>query len=202
MTGFQLLETLSLLTKCENAISHLSLQTPYGLVIDVAADGAVDVRLSDKGSISASDSDSKQAKPGYRYFVWPDYQTTFMWYDSDWAGNPQNGHVAVEEDELRGRYSVPWFTAYDAWVTKYTRAFEAQECQLGSGREPFVDRKEKLAWELEGMLLATWLSLQPGVDAVEFQHDSDGQRKYWLEGKEAAGTLGRFLKETRDSQMD
>jgi hypothetical protein len=197
MTSFQLLETFSLLAKCENPISHLSLQTPYGLVIDVAADGAVDVRLSDKGSISASDSDSKQAKPGYRYYIWPDYQTTFLWYDSDWAGNPQEGHVAVEEDEMRERYSGPWFTAYDTWVTKYTRAFEAQECQLGNGREPFVDHKEKVAWEMEGMLLATWLSLQPGVDAVEFQDDSDSQRKYWLEGKGAAETLGKFLKDLR-----
>lgn len=194
-------QALALLAKSENAISRLSLQTPYGLVVDVVADGAVDIRLSDEASTLGPDSDSKTGKPGYRYYIWPDYQTTFMWYDSDWAGNPQEGQDAVEEDELRERYPEPWFKAYDAWVTKYMRAFEAQECQLGSGKEPFPDLKERVAWELEGMLLASWLSLQPGVDAVEFQDDSGDKRKYWLEGKGAAETLGKFFKDLEEREQ-
>jgi hypothetical protein len=188
--GFKPLEALSLLAKAEGAISRLSIQTPYGLIVEAASDGAVDVRLSDELS-KHSPSEDRSAS-SFFYYIWPDYQTTFLWYKADWPGNPDEETV-VELDEMRDRYAAPWVKAYDEWVDKYTLAFEAQECQLGSGKEPFPESAERTAWELEGMLLAVWLSMQPGVDGVEYDGASDGELSYLLQPKEPGKALGKFL---------
>lgn len=191
---FKPFEALSLLAKRDGAISRFSLETPYGLIVEVEADGTIDVHLSAEGGSNAASAESKQS--GFRYYIMPDYQTTFLWYITGWPGNPSDeGHCAVEFEEMRERYSEFWVNAYDAWVDAYTHAFEAQECQLGSGKEPFPDPEERIAWELEGMLLAIWLSLQPDVNAVDYQGVADGQVTFLLDKESVGEKLGKLLRD-------
>lgn len=140
---------------------------------------------------SATDpSQESTGKPGYEYYIWPDYCTSFVWYEPEWPGNPE-GDDNVEESELEERYSASWCRALEAWVEKYSAAFKAQECDLGSKKPPLPDLEERKAWVLEGMLLACWLALQPDVDGVEYQTEFGN---YVLEGGKA-DALGRLLKD-------
>ena len=85
--------------------------------------------------------------------------------------------------------------AYAAWVARFERAFEAAGCHLGAGHDadirPDFNGDPKLVglvpglgagimplgqrrWAVEGLLLACWLSLQPGVDQVEYHPGGSG----------------------------
>lgn len=147
-------------------------------------------------SLPASSSNRNPASElGYQYYIWPDYGTSFVWYESDWAGNPE-GEDNVEDTDLEERYSTSWCAALKAWVERYTEAFEGQECHLGSGKDPFPDVEGQKAWVLDGMLLACWLALQPDVEALSFQAESD---KYLLgtggEGLGVEVALGGLLQD-------
>ena len=189
MSTLNFLEVLKLLMTSQNATYHFSLKTAYSLIIKAHADGSIDVNAANDSPILAmsnlSDSPSNytltdptpdstptnpelnSTEPGYQYYIWPDYQTSFAFHVSGWAGNPvEVGNV--EDDELESRYSPSWCAALEAWVDRYTRGFEAQECHFGSEKEPLPGAAERTAWLLEGMLLACWLALQAGVDAVEY----------------------------------
>jgi hypothetical protein len=162
---------LSTLAQSENAVSRLLIHTTYGLIVEATADGALDIRLSDGHIREETSQRLKAGQPGYRYDMWPNYHNeSFVSYKSDWPGNPA-GETDVDEHVLKERYGKPWAKSFESWVGKYMRAFEAQECHLGSQKDPFPDRKEEAAWILEGLLLAAWLALQPGVDAVEYDDD-------------------------------
>jgi len=100
MVGFQPLQALLLLAKSKGAISRLSLQAPYGLVVEVTTDGALSVRLAEPLDDDTNDSELGVTKPGFRYSIEPDYQTTFIWYQMGSEGNPEN-ETAVDEDDLR-----------------------------------------------------------------------------------------------------
>jgi hypothetical protein len=142
MTNLKPLELLSALTQDKNADSRLLVQTTYGLIVEGIADGAIDVRLSDSNGEAAS---SETTKPGYQYYFWPDYKTSFVWYKPDCAGNPGD-ETHVDEDVLKERYGEAWQKALVLWVDKYTQAFEAHEGHLGSRKEPFPDPDERAAW--------------------------------------------------------
>jgi hypothetical protein len=49
---------------------------------------------------------------------------------------------------------------------------------------------------LEGLLLGSWLALQPGVDGVEFP-DYSSKNKHLLEKAGVSGTVKRFLSDKR-----
>lgn len=139
--------------------------------------------------------DRTSGKLGYRYYIWPDYQTSFVWYEPNWAGNPP-GEDNVEQGLLEERYSPTWCSALEQWVKRYTIAFESQNCHIGSGEDPFPNLEDRNAWVLEGILLACWLALQEGVTAVEFEAESE---KYLLEkgGAGVAEALGKLLQDIK-----
>ncbi|KAL1837275.1 hypothetical protein VTJ49DRAFT_4061 [Mycothermus thermophilus] len=179
------------LLESPDLISRLTLSTPYGLVIELDSNGPIAVRLS-----SSSTPTTQPKSPGYRYHIEPDYQTSFLWYDTNWPGNPDDQYN-VEEQVLEERYSAAFCRAWDAWVDRYTRGFEANECHHGSGAEPFPDRNERLAWELEGLLLATWLALQSDVDRVTLQ-DYELKKEYAIEKAGVGETVERFWKDLKE----
>ncbi|KAI9697370.1 MAG: hypothetical protein M1836_004648 [Candelina mexicana] len=186
---------------------HLHVQTSYGLIVNASKDGISNVRLAEDDSkttaASSPTSSSHVTKPGYKYYIWPDYQTSFVWYVRDWAGNPE-GTNNVEEDELEGRYSERWCAARRDWVDKYTQSFEEHGCQLGSGKSPLPDPEERVAWLLEGMLLASWLTLQPDVGAVSYEPALHAE-KFLLKKQGLDNAFTRFLQPqsvSRDMNTD
>jgi hypothetical protein len=194
MAGIKALELLSSLSRSENTISRVTIQTTYGLVVEVTEDSTLDIRLSNPPEdTAASSSLPESGQRGYRYYIFPDYQTSFVWYKSDWPGNPGD-ETHVDGDVLEERYGELWANAFGAWVEKYTQAFEAHECQLGSHEDPLPDLRERAAWAVEGVLLVAWLALQPGVDAVEFDDDR-GTSTYTLEKGGLAETVAELLHE-------
>ena len=210
MTSLKFVKALMLLAQTENTLHHFSHETSYGLVTEARADGSINVNLRgdtlkavtpnfpDKDTNpTLTGSESNIPTLGYKYVISPDYQTSFVWYDWPWAGNPE-GEFHVDEDELESRYSASWCAARQAWVDKYTRAFKAQECHLRcSDEELFPDPEERMAWELDGMLLACWLARQNGVDAVEY-HTVGFQPKekiYHIEKHGVGAVLAKFLKD-------
>ncbi|KAI1857381.1 uncharacterized protein JN550_013261 [Neoarthrinium moseri] len=148
----------------------MSFKTPYGLIVDRKLEGTISVRLaySVPNAAATANIDAQRTQQpqrsnnpncaAYHYYIWPDYQTSFVWYDAGWSGNPE-GEDDVEENKLKSQYSATWCDARQAWVYRYTAAFEAQECDLGSGKEPFTDAGQGRSRLVEGMLLACWLAL-------------------------------------------
>lgn len=192
MANFKTPKLISALEKTQNpSISRVTIQTHYGLVVEESVDGTLDVRLSEATITKKHTSTSDPKQPGYSYYFWPDYQTSFVWYKIGEAGNPDDEYH-VDEDELEERYGKVWFQALAAWVKRYIEAFEREGYHLGSvDGDPPVPT-DRAAWELEGVLLAAWLALQPGVDSVEMQDDGGG-RILLLEKEGIGETLRRYL---------
>ena len=201
---------LLLLANSDAAISRFSLETSYGLVLAVRTDGSVTVRLADDSTPEPDTAPTNTPPPnanapehtsepkGYRYYIWPDYKTNFVWYTADWPGNPE-GEDAVLDEDLAARYPASWTAALGAWVGRYTGVFEAQERHLATveGRL-FADPEQRTAWLLEGMLLSCWLALQPGVDAVSYQPaETDVAERYVVDKRDVDAALGRFLGDLR-----
>ncbi|KAJ3579026.1 hypothetical protein NPX13_g1546 [Xylaria arbuscula] len=130
-----------------------TLETPYGLAIQIdhhTDDKALTISLKDVSSRLSSDSqspsttttDQETTTPSYKYRLFPDWGAGFL---------------------------CAWHNAYEKWVDHYTEAFGKQGCDCGSKEHPFPDIGERKAWVLDGMMLAVWLTLQPGVESVEYE---------------------------------
>lgn len=191
MASFNLLEALSPLADSPSPAHYTSnIQTKYGLSLKADSDGNIAVSLisQDSQNVEHEGEDASDAKK-YRYYIWDDYGTSFVCYDAYWPGNPQDD--VVSQDALAARYGSAWSGALDEWVREYNGAFEAQECHLGSGKEPFASAARENAWLLRGILLASWLALQPDVDAVSY--DTVRDRKYLLTKKDVGARISEFL---------
>lgn len=202
MVDFSPIAVLSLLAKSKDvAVARLTLQTSYGLTVEISADGSLQVRLSETTRTSnESKPQPNSHQPGFQYHVLLDYQTNHLWYenwdDTDEFGTGPN----VDDDDLRERYAAPWCDAYDVWVDRYTQAFEAAECHLGSYADPFPDVTDRAVFQLEGMLLATWLALQPGVDSVKFP-DYETKKDYQIVKDEPSKALASLIDDLRERRQ-
>lgn len=111
-------------------------------------------------------SNSNQPEKQYRYRLFPDWQTSYLWYDISWPGNPTEDPV-VEIDEIEQRYPA-LFPFYLDWLERN----ESQLDKLFSGSETVVDSpwdlQRSVGWEINGFLMSCWLALQTDVHSVEF----------------------------------
>ncbi|KAI1110332.1 hypothetical protein F5Y14DRAFT_429476 [Nemania sp. NC0429] len=200
MPSLEYTEIAALLYTTKQNRFNFSLETPYGLTIQINQDltqtsliaslkknTLSDDSLQDSGA--ALNQDVKSA--GYKYRLFPDWGAGFLWYDTAWHGNPEDEYP-VDEDDILARYGNAWSDAYEIWVDQYTEAFSKQECDLGSGEHPFPDMTERRAWVLDGMMLATWLCLQPDVESVEY---SPGGEKILFEKQGLETGLRSFLEQ-------
>ena len=107
-------------------------------------------------------------KSRYSYRLFPDWQTSYLWYDVSSQHAALDGQVHVDEDDISDRYPAlePY---YFAWQEIYESAFEKQGCHLGAQAEVFLDLHERLVWKVEGFLIASWLVLMEDVEKVEYQ---------------------------------
>lgn len=221
---------------------RLSLQTSYGLIIRLGANGSLSADLDTDGQPTPTTPNFRSkhvpfARPastsideilhgpispqafnlafplsnaapvkksplgpgqGYKYRIYPDkHGASHVWYSPGWPGNPYPVAKRVRELDLEIRYPGAWFEAYLDWAERLEEAMERRDKQwdaTGKGqgqrgrREPlFVDDGEKMLWMVEGLLLASWLSLQPDVGGVEYQPAGE---VFVLE----KGALGRILR--------
>jgi len=124
----------------------------------------------------------------YRYRIFPDSHTSFIWYDPDpeWL---KDHDCTVEEETVESRYPAlaPFFFA---WRDVYETEFERQECHLGSHAEVFPDVRARVAWETEGIFMSCWLALQNEVESVEY---SPRPKSYRIEKDTIGLELQKFL---------
>ncbi|KXH50256.1 hypothetical protein CNYM01_10648 [Colletotrichum nymphaeae SA-01] len=146
--------------------------------------------------------------PGYKYCIWEDFGTNFLWYVWNWPANPEFCGEPVEDDDLLKRYPKTWCKVYDDWVDRYTEAFRAH-IEMNADIPVFDTAKELNLWEFEGTLLAAGLALQDGVHGVGYGTEkNDGsyahEFEFEREGTESIGkTLERYI-QTRilDQNLD
>ncbi|KAH9897132.1 hypothetical protein F4778DRAFT_744481 [Xylariomycetidae sp. FL2044] len=184
------------------AVGHVqynfTMETPYGLIIRLSQGSHEEDTLTircktpppaDGNSAAATSGNDRPSsdRPGYKYRLFPDWGTTYLWYDTTWHGNPEDEY-SVDDDDLHEHYGKPWNDAYDAWMSEHHDAFVKQECHLGSHEHPFPDMQERKSWVLRGMMLCVWLCLQSDTASVEY---SPGAREFVFprEGLEEAVRL-------------
>lgn len=101
------------------------------------------------------------------------------------------GDSTIDDEDIESRYpqlAPPFF----AWRETYEAAFEEQDIHLGSKAEVFPDIEVRVAWYVEGFLMAIWLILQSKVESVEF---SPAGKPYRLDKASVSGMLKAFLDE-------
>jgi hypothetical protein len=91
---------------------------------------------------------SQPPLPKYRYKIFPDFQTSFLFYDDPWPHNPSDTNH-VEWSNIKSRYPG-LYPSYSAWHEAYELAFDRNRLHLGSGRRVFEDRGERHTWSVEG----------------------------------------------------
>ncbi|KAI0478261.1 hypothetical protein F4859DRAFT_51994 [Xylaria cf. heliscus] len=200
MPGIDSAQVMSDLSTTQHTKYQFALETPYGLTIQInqhTSETTLTISLKNNFSsneTSQSSCESQNPKPedpGYKYRIFPDWGAGFLWYDTAWHGTP-DGEYLVDEDDVLKRYGNEWSNAYNAWTAQYTNAFSKQECDLGSGKHPFPDMKERKTWVLDGMMLAVWLCLQPDVVSVQYSPDAE---KVVLQKQGLETTIMLFLGE-------
>jgi hypothetical protein len=103
----------------------------------------------------------------YRYRLFPDWNTSYLWYDSTWPQNPEDAyHVDIEEIEKRFPALYPY---YVAWQEVYEVTFKEQGCHLGGTDPVFKHKEDSDIWLLEGFLMACWIALKEDVDQIEYK---------------------------------
>ncbi|KAF4778557.1 hypothetical protein HER10_EVM0006922 [Colletotrichum scovillei] len=137
--------------------------------------------------------------PGYKYSIWPDYGTNFMWYTYGWPANPEGGDN-IDDDDLKERYPEAWFNAYTDWWKQYTEAFIAQGLDQGYDNPLFQTAEKENVWKMEGALLAAWLALQDGVHAVNYAPENVDRYRFDFERDSIEKTLGNFLQSIKLDQ--
>jgi hypothetical protein len=144
-------------------------------------------------------AETKPHAPRYRYKLFPEWQTSGLWYDTSWPQNPKDEyHVDLEDIERRYPELYPY---YDAWEESYEVEFETQGLHLGGTHPVFKDKVASDAWLLEGLLMAFWIALQDDVDQVVYE---PGGIAYVIrrEATETASTLDSKKKDAEDVKME
>ncbi|KAK4107764.1 hypothetical protein N656DRAFT_464736 [Canariomyces notabilis] len=129
----------------------------------------------------------------------------------------------LKPEDLPARYSPAWCDAFSKWVSWAERSRTRRRTRTwvrgGGQKAPGSggDEGERMLWMAEGLLLACWLCLQPGVDVVEYvpglmmmarvqdtaadvgKAERDGERVqpevYILEKGRLGVVVGRFVRD-------
>ncbi|QSS56713.1 hypothetical protein I7I53_05005 [Histoplasma capsulatum var. duboisii H88] len=178
----------------ESGEPSLLLLTAYGLRLDYSnISGTITVYADSHSHLQKIKSGEKMeagitTSTRYGYRIFPDWQTSYLWYDPMWPQNPSN-KSHVDEKTIEDRYPTlaPF---YLAWRDVYERSFEQQGCDMGSGLEPFPNTADRVAWEVEGFLIACWLGLQDDTKQVLYTLPTS---TYQIDKKSKDSVLRQFL---------
>ncbi|KAI1409999.1 hypothetical protein F5Y13DRAFT_168745 [Hypoxylon sp. FL1857] len=126
----------------------------------------------------------------HHYRIFPEWNTSFFWKDPAYFMNQEEDSV-LEDEDIKARY--PGLASYFVdWRNVYETRFERQGIHLGNGGEVFQDTKEYVAWSVEGLLMACWLTLQKDVATIKY---SPGEKEYELNKDNLDGQLQEVLKD-------
>ena len=162
--------------------------TKYGLRLEQTGQADIASRYSAglEQATVAVDADDEAGPRHYRIF--PDWQTPFFWKDARFFKNGKEDS-SIEDEEIEALY--PQFApVFFDWRQFYEAAFEEQELHLESKNEVFPELGDRVAWGVEGFLMAAWLVLQPDVETVEY---SPGGKSYLLRKENVDAELNSFL---------
>ena len=90
--------------------------------------------------MTASDEESLISKIHYHYWLFPDWQTSYLWYDNQ-GPLSSSGQSHVDADVIKGQYFF-LNLFYFEWQKIYESVFEQQKCHLDSDKEVFVEIHE------------------------------------------------------------
>ncbi|KAK4203390.1 hypothetical protein QBC40DRAFT_262496 [Triangularia verruculosa] len=192
--------------------------------------GSLDSILNGNGSLPIPKSLPPQNR---HYLLSPDFTTsTYLWSPSSQS---LDEWLPTDETLLESLYSGgleeegSWFDAYLDWVGRAEDQLHRPPPQLSSetresndsfisvdspsddilagseGTIVFRDEGERTLWMVEGVLLASWLALQEGVEGVGYRPGGEGREcgdegVYLLERegtKELGEVVGVFLGDVR-----
>jgi hypothetical protein len=108
----------------------------------------------------------KSSEEKHRYRLFPDWQTTYLWYDPSWPGNPDD--PVVELDEIEKKYST-LFPFYLSWLKSHDSELDKLFSGSDGDEDPQSDLSHLLAWEINGFLMSCWFAFQTDVHSVEFK---------------------------------
>jgi hypothetical protein len=143
---------------------------------------------------AAVDASTKANQPLYHYRLFPDWQTSYLWYDLTKHTDLDDPYIDMDDIEERYPSLAPY---YEAWQQVYETQFEKAECHLGSSAEVFSDLDDRIAWDVEGFFLACWLVLRDDVQSVEYMPRS---KKYRIEKGTIEKVLLAFLQDITDEK--
>jgi hypothetical protein len=163
-----------------------SIHTVYGLTLTKSRHHeSYEVQLTTAKATGTGRGNEGQK---YHYRIFPDWGTSFFWKNPKFlVGRP--GSSAIDDEDIESRYPLlaPYFFA---WRGMYEDAFYEQEIHLGSKAEVFSGVEVRVAWFVEGFLMACWLALQREVGSVEFL---SGDKIYTVDKATVDEELKKFL---------
>jgi len=162
--------TFSGTSASESTPSRSLIETKYGLrIVQAAGSGLHSAHLiTSKNAVNNTRNNESLSE--FHYRVFPDWQTSFFWNDPDYFRNSEDDPT-VNDKDIGNRYPTlaPFFFA---WRNMYEAEFEKQEIHLGVDAEVFSNPEVRVAWCVEGFLMASWLALQNNVKSVQYMPDT------------------------------
>jgi hypothetical protein len=181
---------------------QLIFNTKYGLqIIQTEGPSLVSAQLVPLGDTLRATSDDGEV-PTFHYRIFPDWRTSFIWKDPEFFEKPGEDSViedevvekpeedSVIEDEVVEKHFSKLAPFFFAWRRVYETEFEKREIHLGNDSEVFLSPESRIAWCVEGCLMACWLVLQSRVDSVQY---SSEKKVYMLRKENVDKELQRFF---------
>jgi hypothetical protein len=131
----------------------------------------------------------------YQYQLFPDWHTSYLWYDQMWPSNPRD-ETHVDEDIIKDRYPAlePF---YMEWRDLHEQYEDEHDKKRPGGRpHVFPNEEARIAWETQGFLIACWLVLQEGINGVDY---SPNVTWYKIRKDNMKAEMERFLVDVKDS---
>lgn len=194
---------ISSLANSSTKFSKVTMETDYGLILELGPGKSVAARLRDDVVVSQEPSN----KLGFKYSIFTDWGADYLWYGFNWPGNdpeddgqnvPTEQLMQEQGEDVRDTVFKAWAESWEKWYDIYHNGFHENLVKPGDfSAEPIPDPKDRKAWAIQGMLLAVWLALLPSTASVKY----DSYEGKVLLDRKATGeasldnSLARYLEE-------
>jgi len=98
----------------------------------------------------------------------PEWQTTYLWYEVTWEGDPQDDPGPdVDFGDIEERYPE-LYPSYKEWQEFQEKIFARQFSADSENEDGAPSSAQLIAWAVDGFLISCWLVLQDDVSAIEY----------------------------------
>lgn len=201
-----LLALVSALANVSTKLSKATLETEYGLILELGPANSVVARL--RGDVVVAPSQKPSNELGYKYYINPEFGADSFGFasskeDYEWPGNPEDERddILTPEDILKHHSKDINHSAFKTWTDVYEewrKIFDKELKKEIEEHDPIPqDETERRAWPYQGLLIALWLALLPSTASVHYD-PNEGEvlldRK--ATGEASLGnSLARYLEE-------